>query len=771
MKNNTEITHWQDTKKGQQITKERGIKDKKNKTKQNQGNKTQVKKGDDEEESDKKKRQNEENKDENPDPEMEELEKKFGRRNRGKSTKPNQKFQKKKNQNKKKQNSKENSRENSSNNLKLDEKQKSTDIDDKDLDKLLKKFMGTGESDLSFHLSSDDEEIDENEIEEKIEKFRKEKEEKIKEEEKGKKKGGVFGFFKSLASDSELTRKDLVPVVDKFRLHLITKNVPSEIAQKICESIIVNLEGKKIGKFTRTVAVVKEAIEDSIMKILTPKKDINILKNIEESKTKGVPYTIVFCGVNGVGKCLAKNTPILLYNGSIQNVQDIKQGSLIMGDDSTPRKVISTTKGKSEMFKITHSDGRFYIVNNQHILTLQNKQGKTIDISIQDYLKKSTFWKQQYFGFTVPVDFQKQQIQINPYSFALWIAGKKTLNKDFLNRNKFIPNELKFNTRKIRMEFLSGLIDSIGKREVIKDGEKEKAYYELDFGSENKTLRNDVEFICNSLGLKTQREETENLIILEEEMEKIEKAGKSRNCCSNETDKNQGVHLYNFAVESIGEDEYFGFTLDGNGRFILGNFIVTHNSTSLAKIAFWLQQKKYSIIIAAGDTFRSGAVEQLRVHAKCLNIPLFERGYRKDPVNVAAAAIRKAQSENIDVVLVDTTGRMQDNETQMRALVRLVEVNNPDLLLFVGEALVGNDGVDQLVQFNRCLADYSNLPNPRLIDGILLTKFDTIDDKVGAALSMVYTSGQPIVFVGVGQTYPDLKKMDAKVVCKLLTKI
>merc|ERR1712039_1145013 len=93
-------------------------------------------------------------------------------------------------------------------------------------------------------------------------------------------------------------------------------------------------------------------------------------------------------------------------------------------------------------------------------------------------------------------------------------------------------------------------------------------------------------------------------------------------------------------------------------------------------------------------------------------------------------AIAHAKQNDIDVVLVDTAGRMQDNEPLMRALSKLIAVNDPDLVLFVGEALVGNEAVDQLVKFNSALADHSAQNNPHLIDGIVLTKFDTIDDKV-----------------------------------------
>jgi len=204
-------------------------------------------------------------------------------------------------------------------------------------------------------------------------------------------------------------------------------------------------------------------------------------------------------------------------------------------------------------------------------------------------------------------------------------------------------------------------------------------------------------------------------------------------------------------------------------------------STNLAKICFWLIENDLKVLVAACDTFRAGAVEQLRTHARHLNalhppkngvpsVQLYEKGYGKDAAGVAAEAISFAKDNRIDVVLVDTAGRMQDNEPLMRALSKLMRVNDPDLVLFVGEALVGNEAVDQLVKFNRALADFSDQANPRLIDGIVLTKFDTIDDKVGAAVSMAYITGQPIVFVGTGQTYTDLRALDSRAVVAALMK-
>ncbi|KAA1474879.1 P-loop containing nucleoside triphosphate hydrolase protein [Dentipellis sp. KUC8613] len=199
-------------------------------------------------------------------------------------------------------------------------------------------------------------------------------------------------------------------------------------------------------------------------------------------------------------------------------------------------------------------------------------------------------------------------------------------------------------------------------------------------------------------------------------------------------------------------------------------------STNLSKVCFWLIQNGLRVLIAACDTFRSGAVEQLRVHVRNLSmlgingaadskgrVELYERGYGKDAAGIAKEAIAYGRDNDFDVVLIDTAGRMQDNEPLMRALAKLVAVNNPDKIIFVGEALVGNEAVDQLSKFDRALRDFSSslggIGKGRGVDGMLVTKWDTVDDKVGAALSMTYVTGQPILFVGTGQTYTDLRQL------------
>ena len=188
-------------------------------------------------------------------------------------------------------------------------------------------------------------------------------------------------------------------------------------------------------------------------------------------------------------------------------------------------------------------------------------------------------------------------------------------------------------------------------------------------------------------------------------------------------------------------------------------------STSLAKIAYRLKNGGCKPLIAACDTFRSGAVEQLGVHARCLDVPLYHRGYAKDPSTVASDAIRRASADGNDVVLVDTAGRMQNNVPLMRSLSKLISENEPDLVLFVCEALVGNDGTDQLRMFDRSLRTGGHR---RSIDGVVLTKFDTVSDKVGAALTMTRVTGSPVVFIGTGQKYNHLKRLGVQSVVKSL---
>jgi fused signal recognition particle receptor len=170
----------------------------------------------------------------------------------------------------------------------------------------------------------------------------------------------------------------------------------------------------------------------------------------------------------------------------------------------------------------------------------------------------------------------------------------------------------------------------------------------------------------------------------------------------------------------------------------------TGKTLSIAKIAYQLHKNGTSCVMAAGDTFRAGAIEQLTIHADRLGVKIVKHGPGSDPAAVAFDAIEHAKAKHKDVVLLDTAGRMQTNSNLMDEMAKIKRVAKPDMIIFVGDALSGNDAVEQAKRFNEVVG----------IDGVILTKVDA-DAKGGSSLSIAYTIGKPLLFIGVGQEYKD----------------
>ncbi|EGX95062.1 signal sequence receptor alpha subunit [Cordyceps militaris CM01] len=188
-------------------------------------------------------------------------------------------------------------------------------------------------------------------------------------------------------------------------------------------------------------------------------------------------------------------------------------------------------------------------------------------------------------------------------------------------------------------------------------------------------------------------------------------------------------------------------------------------STNLSKICFFLLQNKYKVLIAAGDTFRSGAVEQLAVHVRNLTeltareggqVELYQKGYGKDAATVAKDAVTHAAQQGYDVVLIDTAGRRHNDQRLMSSLEKFAKFAQPDKILMVGEALVGTDSVAQARNFNAAFGAV------RSLDGFIISKCDTVGDMVGTLVSLVHATNVPVVFVGVGQHYSDLRNFSVK---------
>ena len=176
----------------------------------------------------------------------------------------------------------------------------------------------------------------------------------------------------------------------------------------------------------------------------------------------------------------------------------------------------------------------------------------------------------------------------------------------------------------------------------------------------------------------------------------------------------------------------------------------TGKTTTIARIAHWLKENGKSIVLSAADTFRAGAIEQLDLHATKLGCKIIKHQSGGDPAAVAFDAVEHAKAKHRDVVLIDTAGRMQTNSNLMDEMKKIKRVAKPDLIMFIGDSLAGNDAVEQAKKFHKAVG----------IDAVVLTKLD-VDAKGGAALSISSAIGQPIAFVGIGQEYGDIMPFDA----------
>lgn len=175
----------------------------------------------------------------------------------------------------------------------------------------------------------------------------------------------------------------------------------------------------------------------------------------------------------------------------------------------------------------------------------------------------------------------------------------------------------------------------------------------------------------------------------------------------------------------------------------------TGKTTSISKIAKRYKDMGYSVVLAAGDTFRAGAIDQLQIHAERVGVKIIRHQENGDPAAVVYDALQYSKAHKIDLVLSDTAGRMHTNLNLMEQLKKVCRVSSPDLIIFVDEAVAGNDAVERAAQFNEAVP----------IDGSILTKTDA-DSKGGAAISIAYITGKPILFLGMGQDYNDLQKFD-----------
>ncbi len=352
---------------------------------------------------------------------------------------------------------------------------------------------------------------------------------------------------------------------------------------------------------------------------------------------------VIIAARPGMGKCLGKGTKVLMYDGSLKNVEDVNVGELLMGDDSQPRTVLSLARGQERMYFVHQNHGITYRVNESHIISLKKSrqegkgnQGDVLDICLRDYLEKSDKFKSNYKGYKVPVEFSEKPVELHPYFLGVWLGdghsyssrittvdeevveylkeyaddlelalveynqvgkvpsygitkgarGKQhffsiqsELGKLDLIGNKHIPQHYLCNSTLNRLLLLAGLLDS--------DGHYNTEYHVFEIVQKREDLARQIKFLCDSLGFKTSIKRKEvsirgvnkgdayrvrisgNLEVIPTKIKR--KQPRIRRAISDW--RNTGI-----TIEYDKVDEYYGFEIDGNRRFLLEDMTVTHNT-------------------------------------------------------------------------------------------------------------------------------------------------------------------------------------------------
>ena len=362
--------------------------------------------------------------------------------------------------------------------------------------------------------------------------------------------GGVKGLRKKLEKKGYVLHKNIPSLKNKVNYNLMINYINQYYRKFIWDDI--SIENKCLDNND------KNLINDRFVKFNKTQDFVSTFFN-PSSPYKGL---LLWHSV-GTGKCHGFNTPILMFDGSIKMVQNIIIGDKLMGDDSTYRNVLSIANGIDYMFDIIYDNGEKYTVNLEHILVLFNILNKNIiEITVKDYLNLDNDFKKYLKGIKTFINLSFIYIPINPYIFGF------NLNIDY------IPYDYKYNDYNNRLNLLYGILDS---KSLIIDNK-----YFLSIQSD--ILSSDIIFLARSLGFIVDNyifNNTNNIFIYIDKL------------------------LFNINISFVGVNNYYGFTLDGNNRYLLGDFTITHNTcTAIATASKQFENNGYTILWVTRHTLK-----------------------------------------------------------------------------------------------------------------------------------------------------------------------
>ncbi|MFK5882454.1 MAG: replicative DNA helicase [Sulfurospirillum sp.] len=547
-------------------------------------------------------------------------------------------------------------------------------------------------------------------------------------------------------------KRELVELTSEIKEVAIEKDLPSVEVVDLVQQKLYQITQENGAKEFREAPEMTKATLGHILEL--KKRGNQVVVGLDTGFSKlnelttgfGKGDLVIVAARPAMGKCLAKGTKVLMYDGSLKNVESVKVGDLLMGDDSTPRKILSLAHGREEMYWVRQNKGIDYRVNKSHILSLKrsrnewkHKHGDILNISVEEYIKKSKKFKSNYKGYKVPVKFMEKKLTIEPYFMGLWLgdgrksdvrittkdkevikylgeyakrlnlmlveskkskkctmyaissgqAGGKKENPSLqakirrlgLIDNKHIPRDYLINSTQNRLELLAGLIDS--------DGYYDKNCNGFEITQKDFNLARDIKFLADSLGFRTSlisKMAKIKSINFECEVYRVRIFGdidrvpikiKRKKAKAWSVKRNWNQTGINVKFDKI--DEYFGFEIDGNSLFLLEDMTVTHNT------AFCLNLAQNAI-----DDGKGVAIFSLEMPAEQLMLRMFssktaiplQKIRRGDLSDDEWARLSSAADEmSGKSFFVDDNGNVDIHK--IRSKLRKLKTNHPEIGLCV----------------------------------------------------------------------------------------